>query len=152
MTALRAANVRNTKIIYMVAGVLISILIPQFVYMALVVWPLNPIELKSVKILNEDNTVRIGEDIRFQVHYIKHTDKEGKVVRQLINDRVVNYTPHISHVPKGEAKGVGFLKTGPGDIPGKYRVNYTVIYEYFGFRKVHASAVSDVFCIVEADR
>ena len=152
MTEIRQASMRYTKtIMYMVAAVLIAILLPPVVYLVLMVWPLNPIEIKSVKILNENNIVRIGEDIRFRVHYVKHTDKHGLVVRQLINDRVVNYTPHISSVPKGEDEGVGVLKTGPGDVPGHYHVNYTVIYEYFGFRKVSTSAVSDEFVIIDEE-
>lgn len=65
------------------------------------------------------------------------------------NDRVVNYTPHISNVPKGEDIGVGVLKTGQSDVPGRYFVNYTVIYEYFGFRKVSTTALSNEFRILD---
>jgi hypothetical protein len=60
----------------------------------------------------------------------------------------VNYTPHISRVPIGEGAGVGYLHTGQGDTPGKYRVNYTVIYKYFGFREVSTSLLSDEFEII----
>lgn len=148
MTELRAEAARNTKrIMYMVATILATLLTISLTYMLMSVWPLNPIEIKSVKILNPNNVVCIGDDILFQVHFIKHTDKCGRVVRQLINDRVINYTPHISSVPKEEDKGVGTLKTGPSDMPGRYQVSYTVIYEYFGFRKVSTSAVSDEFIL-----
>jgi hypothetical protein len=112
-------------------------------------WPLNPIELKSVTILNEGKRVKIGTSILFKVHYIKHTDKAGTVYRQLINDRVVNYSPHISAVPSGEAKRIGFIRTSNGEMPGKYQVNYTVVYEYFGFRDVVTNKLSDEFEIVK---
>lgn len=110
--------------------------------------PLNPIALKSVTIVNADKKVEIGSPVCFRVEYTKFTNKHGLVVRQLINDRVVNYTPHISRVPIGEGSGVGCLHTGQGDSPGKYRVNYTVIYKYFGFREVSTSLLSNEFQII----
>lgn len=110
--------------------------------------PLNPIVLKSVTIVNADKKVEIGSPVCFRVEYTKFTNKHGLVVRQLINDRVVNYTPHISRVPIGEGSGVDCLHTGQGDSPGKYRVNYTVIYKYFGFREVSTSLLSDEFQII----
>jgi len=119
------------------------------IYAALLWWPLNPIELKSVSIINADKMVFIGDEIFFQVHYVKNTDKNGIVYRQLIDGRVVNIAPHVSNVPKGEATRIGFIKTGPGDLPGRYRINYSVAYEYFGFRNVVVSAMSDEFNLVE---
>lgn len=118
-------------------------------YLSMLWWPLNPIELKSVKIMNDNNKVIIGQELIFQVHYIKHTEKSGRVYRQLLDGRVVNLAPHISKVPVGEAAHLGFIRTGPGDLPGKYRINYTIIYEYFGFRDVVVSAMSDEFTLME---
>ena len=124
------------------------LIIPTMTLLGLMWWPLNPLELKSVTILNEDKRVVAGGKVVFEVHYVKHTDMAGKVVRQLINNRVINYAPHVSDIPSCEAKRVGTLKTNRADEPGTYMVNYTVIYRYFGFREVAVSKLSDEFELV----
>lgn len=127
------------------------ITLPMLFVIALSWWPLHPLELKSVKVMNFDNRVTIGQPILFQVHYIKHIDKHGIIIRQLVNDRVINYTPIVSNVGLGESKGIGRIKTSAGDIPGKYHIKYSVVYEYWGFRDVVVSALSDEFELVEND-
>ncbi|MFA5397960.1 MAG: hypothetical protein WC346_18255 [Methanogenium sp.] len=138
-----------SPLIYILSGV---ILISAITLAVLNWWPLNPIELKEVKILNADNIVKIGHPILFRVSYAKHTSKHGFVVRQLINDRVVNYTTIASRVATGEGQKIGRIHTSVGDIPGTYHVKYTVVYKYFGFREVATSAVSDEFELVERGR
>ena len=133
-------------------GLIGVIVIPTLTFLVLIFWPLNPIEIKSVKIMNKNRTVVSGEDIIFQVHYVKHTKKHGKVYRQLLNDRVVNYRPHISSVPTGEKKGIGFLHTGDEEKPGLYQVSYTVVYRYFGFRDVSVTGLSDEFTVIPREK
>ncbi len=123
-------------------------IVPTLVFLGLIFWPLNPLEIRSVTIQNPNKTVVMGEPIYFEVHYVKHTDKHGRVYRQLLNERVVNYRPHTSHVPRGENKGISVLHTGTGESPGLYQVSYTVVYKYFGFREVTVNALSDEFTIV----
>lgn len=135
--------------IYILSGI---VLISALVLAGLNWWPLNPIELKEIKIMNPDNIVRIGQPILFKVIFVKHTDKPGIVVRQLINDRVINYTPIMSRFPVGDGMGVGRIHTSKGDVPGAYHIKYSTIHKYFGFREVTTSAISDEFELVEGGK
>ena len=132
--------------LYVLSGM---VLISALVLAALNYWPLNPIELKEVKILNADNIVRIGQPILFRVTFTKHTEKPGLIIRQLINDRVINYTGIMSRFPKGDGQGIGRIHTSKGDVPGSYHIKYSVVYKYFGFREIATSAISDEFELLE---
>jgi len=118
---------------------------PTLILLGLLWWPLEPLEIHSVKIMNEGDKVAQGQELVFEVDYVKHNNMSGMVIRQLLNDRVINYSPHMSSVPKGAAKRRGYLKIGEVDSPGKYQLNYTVIYKYFGFREVVVSKLSNEF-------
>jgi hypothetical protein len=134
---------------YGIRMVMALISIPTIPLLFLMWWPLTPLEIKSVTILNKDKKVLQGEELLFEVAYVKHTNLSGTVYRQLINDRVINYSPHVSSVPLGEAKRVGYLRISKTDCPGGYQLNYTVIYKYFGFREVVVSKLSDKFQVIQ---
>ena len=147
MNATSTYVTKGDKIIW--RSLIAAFTVPSLIFLVLTFWPLNPLEIKSVTIMNLHKTATMGDDIIFQVHYVKRTGMHGKVYRQLINDRVINYRPHISSVPVGERKGIGVLHMGKEEVPGKYQVNYTVVYRYFGFREVSVSGLSDEITIVE---
>lgn len=110
--------------------------------------PLKPLTVRSITIENPDKRVIAGERIFYTVDAVKHTKKSCIIIRQLINERTLHYTPIQSNIPATDARREGCLDTSMGDMPGVYFIRWTAVYKYFGFRDVEVVAESDKLTMV----
>jgi hypothetical protein len=114
----------------------------------LALWPLNPIDVKSITVQTTDGAVIAGEPIHYQLDLVKYTDRPCRVVRQLFNDRIITYAPVDSNAPTGKCLRFGTLKTSPDDIAGEYFMRWTATYHYWWFREVVVVKDSNKFQVV----
>jgi len=112
---------------------------------------LNPIEVKSIIVVNHDKKVVAGTTLHYIIDSVKYTDKPCKIIRQLINERTIHYTSIESNIPPGESKRRGELNTAKSDMIGRYYMRWTAIYTYFYFRDVIVTVDSEPFEMVCAE-
>jgi hypothetical protein len=117
----------------------------------LAIVPLNPAEVRSITVTNPDKEVLAGTPMYYMVDSTKHTNRPCRIIRQLINERTIHYTPIYSNVPVGTKKRSGYLSTAENDMPGEYYMRWTAIYTYFYFREVVVVVDSDKFVIVKPE-
>ena len=127
-------------------GILVACCLPFFLLIILSLVPLNPITVHSVTI--SDKTLKAGDPIYYTTSFTKHISKPARVLRQLNNERVTYYTPFDSNMPMGKHCRQNFVETSAGDIPGKYKLQLTFIYEYFFFRDVVVVKESNEFVML----
>ena len=125
---------------------LAGVVVPILVLLSIIWWPYQPLKIHKIDVLNSQ--VVSGAPIEFRITYTKYTDKPAKIITQLINDRVVYYTPIESNVPIGYGSKIVSLPTSIGDMPGKYMMRRTYVYTYFGFWEVSVVGKSPWFQIV----
>jgi hypothetical protein len=129
---------------------LITALMPLFIFTFLSAVPLNPLTIDKLCVTNKDKIVVTGEPVYYTLTGRKNTDKRAKILRQLINERTIYYTPEEGNYPEGATKSNGKMVTSKGDAAGKYFIRMTIIYNYFWFRDVVITADSDWFEMVSA--
>ena len=130
---------------------LIAALLFPAVIGILAIVPLNPLEVRSITVINPNKTVVAGTPMNYLVDATKYTDKPCRIIRQLINERTINYTAVDSNIPVGSKKRAVNLSTAEGDMPGVYYMRWTAIYTYFCFREVIVTANSEPFEIVKGE-
>ncbi|MDD4877394.1 MAG: hypothetical protein PHQ86_09810 [Dehalococcoidales bacterium] len=136
---------KETKIITIVA---ILGLLPFLTLAFLSLVPLKPAEILSIKVINTDNKLYAGEVLYYIPEILKYTNRPARIIKQLLNERAIYYTAVDSNLPMGKSVRVESIKTSTGDMPGKYFLSYTIVYNYFGFRDIIVTARSNVFEIV----
>jgi len=123
-------------------------MLPFLALVGIVLWPYNPLTIHSVSILNKNNTVMAGEKVLYAADVTKHTSRAGKVIRQLLNSRVITYTAIEGNVDTGRKIVKNYLETSSGDLPGQYYMRFTVVYTYFGFWEVTVAENSKPFTMI----
>jgi hypothetical protein len=119
------------------------------VIVAFATYPLNPVELDEVVILDDDNTIVAGEPVHFKVKGLKNTDRTSHVIYQLVNSRITTYTPIEGNLPIGTKEYGKCLPTSVSDMPGQYHIRVTISVPYFGgLREPTVSKDSNKFTIV----
>jgi hypothetical protein len=134
---------KNTEPIFWLIWGTMAIAIVLFFAFAL--WPLQPIRIDEVKILNKGNTLKAGDHVDFRMYGFKDTDKPSKVIYQLVNDRVTTYTTVEGNLPRGTTEYGKVLPTSRGDIPGEYYMRVSMTTNYFGLRDVTVAKNSAPF-------
>jgi hypothetical protein len=129
-------------------ALLVMGLMPFFFLAGLVLYPWNPLDIHCVKITNPGGKVVAGTPVTYAVDITKKVSIPGRVLRQLINERVITYTAYEGNVPKGRRIIAADMNTSVGDMPGKYYLRWTVTYSYFGFYDVPVAKDSEVFELV----
>lgn len=137
---------KETKVVTVIA---IIGLLPFLVLTILSLMPLKPADILSIKIINPNNKLYAGESLYYIPEILKYTNRPSKIIKQLLNERAIFYTAVDSNLPIGKSVRVESIKTSTGDMPGKYFLNYTIVYNYFGFRDITVTAYSDMFEIVD---
>jgi hypothetical protein len=132
----------------MLAAILIACALPFLALVGIVLWPYNPLTINSVNIINPGNTVIAGENVLYSADVVKHTNKPGKVIRQLINSRVITYSAIDGNIDQGGRIVNNYLETSAADLPGYYYMKFTAVYTYFGFWEVTVSANSKLFQMI----
>jgi hypothetical protein len=130
---------------------LIAALLFPAVIGILTIVPLNPLEVRSIKITNPNRIVVAGEQVHYAVDATKYTNKPCKILRQLINERTTHYTMIESNIPTGTKSRGSSLNTAEGDMPGTYYIRWTAIYNYFNFREVVITKDSETFEMIRGD-
>jgi hypothetical protein len=136
----------QTKVLTLLFG--LSVL-PFFALVGIVLWPYDPLTINSVTIENAGNTVIAGERVYYAVNVVKRTAKVGTVIRQLINSRVITYSPLDGNIDTGQKIVRNYLETSYGDLPGEYMMRFTVTYTYFGFWDVTVAKNSPPFNMIQ---
>jgi hypothetical protein len=135
----------QTKVLTLLFG--LSVL-PFFALVGIVLWPYDPLTINSVAIENKGPIIA-GTPVYYAVNVEKHTPKVGTVIRQLINSRVITYSPLDGNIDTGVKIVRNYLETSPGDLPGEYVMRFTVTYTYFGFWDVTVAKNSPPFNMIQ---
>lgn len=123
---------------------IVGMLLPLVALVLMLVWPLTPIEIRCLKITNQ-TTIIAGDQIHYAIDMTKYINVPGKVIRQLVNERVTTYSPIDGNVSPGTRILRSSINTSPSDMPGAYKLRWSVTYTYWGFRDVTVSAESEPF-------
>jgi hypothetical protein len=120
-----------------------------FVAIGFAAYPLKPVTLNKIEILDADNTITAGEPVHFTVWGMKHTDRPSKVIYQLVNTRVTTYSAVEGNLAKGTDHYSKSLPTSKYDMAGTYYIRTTVSVKYFGgLREVTVAKDSAPFTMV----
>lgn len=119
--------------------------------MALAWWPVNPLDVYSIKVTNPGEIVTTGHPVLYEVKFHKWAAKKAIVHRQLINSRTIHYTPYTGNLPVSKETvdtKANYLETSSSDLPGVYYIRITYTFKYFFFREVDVVADSAPFLMI----
>ena len=110
-------------------------------------YPYKPLEVKCIKILDEDQIVHPGEKVTYQLEYMKYMDIPATVNRSLVNNIVLNMPSFMSSVPLGHGVVKNNIDIPSFADPGIYKLVFVFDYEVSSFPKriVRYRAESNTF-------
>lgn len=142
------------KFLYIVS--LLTIVSALFLGGLLLYWTLEPDQVYSVKdhniaVLNENKTVRVGEDVSLKFSFCKKIETNGVVQRNFYNRTTVITGPEIpEEVGKTCVDDVVIDVPLPNQIePGTYRVQYIGKYQINPIKNVTETFYSEEFTVVK---
>lgn len=89
---------RVHKLVYVGSMIGIGVAIISLFYMGyLIFWPVKTLtfaQTEGLKIVNENQQVRAGEELFYRVSYCRYTDRQAKVTRE-VHDGIVYIMPEM---------------------------------------------------------
>jgi hypothetical protein len=114
-------------------------MVVNFVYPYKTVELLEPIEIHT--------PVYAGEPLIYTLHLKKHVNLPARITRNLLNERVVTYTPYANNLAPGEHKKSFSLNVPETATPGPHKLALTFEYDINFMRTVTVKYESAVFDI-----
>lgn len=120
----------------------------------LLFWPIKTVtftQIENLEIVNENKTVKIGQDLFYKVSYCRYTNRQAKVTRE-IHDGVIYVLPEIqTNLATGCFKDqVINIGTMPKAIvPGKYSMYTTIEFKVNALRTVTHTLTTEDFYVVK---
>lgn len=117
-------------------------------------WPVKTVtftQTEKLEIVNENKTVKVGEDLFYKVSYCRYTDTQAKVTRE-IHDGVIYVLPEIqTNLTKGcFTDRVINIGTMPKAIaPGKYSMYTTIEFKVNALRTVTHTLTTEDFYVIK---
>jgi hypothetical protein len=130
------------KLFKILVGMLVIFSVTFGVCAFWLLWPYDPITIRSIVLTNENKTIRQGECLRYRVTGFKHTDKPGRLMRYWVNGHkfpLEDDTDGGSLVqgPKGPIDVEIILKTPEITPVGTGRMQWSVAYQMNPLRNFH---------------
>lgn len=144
-------NGKKQKLILNIAiGIFVVLVLCVGSILAVALYPFTPVVFREV-VLKQD-VVTAGQYITYTANFTKYTNKVGTMTRYLVS---LNGDATITLNPSGlaDAKMSATCKTVVVEIPcivkpGRYKIRWVVVYDYFGIRQVSASHETPEFRVV----
>jgi len=130
-------------VLLVLAGLLLSFMIFSMVY------PFKTVDylVQPFPILNENKTVRVGEDVMFKVDYCRYTNKPTKVIRSLVNDIIYTLSTSEMSNPVGCNNSVGIVNI-PDVVPGIYHIESKATWVINAFRTITKVVETEEFEVI----
>ncbi len=130
------------------------LIIAPLLFIATVIWmefaPIRTLEPRVQPYRVITTTVVPGEAVTYEVDACKYTTAPAQVYRQLVSDDgdIISLPSVTSNFPQGCAKNRSSTTSIPvSTLPGRYRLQLTLVYQVYGFRSVSINVNTDYFII-----
>lgn len=148
-------NIHKTKIFYrfIMAGITVAIIFGFYVAF-LVFWPYKPLEILSpnpLEIVNENKTVRVGEEIEYRISYCRNTDQQARVTRTL-HDGMIYILPELWTNTGTGCHNDAIISTSivPKTLPpGKYFLHLNVQFQVNKIRMISYTLMTEEFTVIK---
>jgi hypothetical protein len=116
-------------------------------------WPYEPLVIKKnpMPVLNENKTVKAGENLIYQICWDKKMDVTGTLTRKLINDFTIDLRPSVVTNPIGAGTDKVPVLIPLYAVPGKYILSWSAEYKVNPIRTITVYAVSEQFTVTAPD-
>lgn len=113
------------------------------------VYPYNPLELKSVRVLEDE--VNAGGGLTYEIEYCKNTELIATVSRAFINGVVFTTPMIITNNPPGCHKNIHQTNV-PAELPsGTYSLRSIWSYQVNPIRRVSVTKTTNFFKVLGSD-
>lgn len=126
----------------------ILILLIQLFFVALIAWPIDVIELKSLEILSNQK-IYAGDVVWYKLKYNKKKDLPCSVSKQLVNKIIVTLPAEFSHMPIGEREMIQSVQVPKFIEPGMHKFRGSMTYRINFLREKTYTVESPEFMVHE---
>jgi len=113
-------------------------------------WPYIPLELYSVKVVNEEPIIP-GEMLIYELDFEKKMKLPTVINRQLVNGFVITYSPLYANLAVGKKIVKSKIKIPNSAEPGKYRLKWQAHYKVNPIREIVMGDFSNEFIIASSE-
>lgn len=113
------------------------------------IYPYNPITIKSIEIVNTGKTVKAGEYLTYKISYYKNMDIPGTLTRKLVNNYKIDMAESIVTAPIGRDCDKVTIRIPHYADVGTYYLWWSVTYQVNPIRKVTVTFASERFEVVK---
>ena len=140
-----------TKILHWASLITIVIALLLMGYFAYLLWcPFNCVTMLDGHYQTLKTQYHQGEQLSFRMHYNKHTNLPGRVIRSFEDSIVYQLPSTETNNPKGEQDFINSSIKIPEFLPiGTYKLKATVIYKVNPFREISYNMETNNFKVIK---